>query len=838
MARLELKLKALCSEGRLKEAIHILLTTHNPHVEPRTYIQLLQTCIVKNALSEGKQIHLHINHNTTDFKLSTHTSLQCKLISMYDKCGSLEDARTVFDDMSEPNLSSWNTIVGAYRRHGLPREALKLFYQMQRTSVKPDSFTFSSILPACASTEALEPGMEIHRTIMESTFLSDAVVVNAVIDMYAKCGSMKKARQLFDKMPQRNVVSWNAIVFGYAHNGVIDEAWRLFQEMPQRNVISWNAVVAGYAHNGLLEKALEVINQMQLDGIKPNSATFAGILPACTQMGALEQGVEIHRRIRENGFLSDVVLGNTLIAMYAKCGSIQKARELFDQLPQQDVVSWNAIIAGYAQHGLVENALEIFSQMQGTDIQSDQFTFSSILSACTKTGSLEWGMEIHQRIIGSGLFSEVVAVNALIDMYAKCGRIKKARRLFDKMHDRNVVSWTTMIAGYALHGYGWDALKLFELMKHSGTNPNHVSFVCVLYACSHAGLVEEGCKYFCHITPKMDHYACMVDLLGRAGHLEEALNFIIKMPIIPDEVVWMCLFAACRSRKNIWLGEFVATLVFELDPKCASPYILLSNIYADVGRWDGVQKVRKMMKDKGIKKVPGFSWIEVHKMVHTFCVGDRSHPQTQGIYAMLENLSWEVKAAGYIPNTRLALNNVEELEKKLFLHPHSEMLAIAFGLLNTPPGTTIRVVKNLRVCGDCHTATKIMSKIVAREIVVRDANRFHHFEQGECSCGDYWKSQQRWTEKLKEAAKERRGKFEGNGKLHSKRYMHMSLCQALKLSICGINCESFSQRKKLRLENTTIVLSGLMRGRKNNLAKAFHKSSLKEAILLQNRSKI
>ncbi|XP_057863564.2 pentatricopeptide repeat-containing protein At4g21065 [Cryptomeria japonica] len=738
MADLKLKLRELCREGSLKEAMHILLSINKLHVDPSLYLQLLQTCIAKNALSEAKQIHLHINDNDTGFKLSTHTNLQSKLISMYDKLGSLQNARTVFDNMSEPTLSSWNTIIGAYRRHGFPQEALVLFHQMQQTSVKPDSFTLSSILPACASMEAVEKGMEIHRTIIESSFLSDVVVGNALVDMYAKCGRMHMARELFDKMPLRNVVSWNSIISRYAQNGVLDEALSLFEEMPERNVVSWNVVVAGYAQNGFLEKALEILTQMQMLGVKPNSATFSSILPACTQMGSLEQGVEIHRRILENGFLSDIVLSNTLIAMYAKCGSIRKAREVFDKLPNRDLVSWNAIIAGYAQHGLVERALEVFNQMQQADVQSDQFTVSSILSVCTKTGALERGVEVHQRVIESGLLSEVVAVNALIDMYAKCGKIQKARQLFEKMYDRNVISWTTMIAGYALHGYGKDSLELFELMKHSGIDPNHVSFVCVLYACNHAGLVDEGCKYFNHIIPNLDHYACMVDLLGRAGYLEEALNFIIKMPVKPDDVVWMGLFAACKSSKNLWLAEFVAEFVFELDPKSASPYVLLSNIYADLGRWDGVQKVRKTMKDRGIKKIPGYSWIEVCKMVHTFCVGDRSHPQTQEIYAVLETLSWEMKEAGYIPDTRPLLNDVDEVEKKLLLCPHSEMLAIAFGLLNTSPGTSIRVVKNLRVCGDCHATTKIISKIVAREIIVRDANRFHHFKDGECSCGDYW----------------------------------------------------------------------------------------------------
>ncbi|KAH9310398.1 hypothetical protein KI387_025433 [Taxus chinensis] len=607
---LNLNLTALCRGGRLKDALHILLTTHNPPVSSSTYFQLLQTCISKKTLSQGNQIHSHINQR--GFKFAKHKLLQNTLIRMYDKCGCLMDARQVFNQMTHRDIVSWTVIIAAYTRQGCPHEALTLFYQMQRTGIHPDGFAFASILPACAKIRALEDGINIHKSIIESGFLSDYVVASALVDMYVKCGSIQKARDLFDKMSERDVVSWTGMI-------------------------------AGYAQNGFVEIALETYKQMQLAGVKPDSTTFASILPACAKMGALEQGVDMHQSIMESGFLSNLVVANALVDMYAKCGSIHKAREVFDEMPRKDVFSWTAMIAGYAQNSFCK-----------------------------------------------------------------------------------------------------DALQLFEVMKLSGTYPDRVSLVCVLLACSHAGLVNEGCKYFSGmsdsfcITPTIDHYVCMVDLLGRAGYLEETLNFIIKMPIKPVVVVWRCLLGACKAHKNIGLGIFMATLLFELDPQNAATYVLLSNIYAEVGRWGEVQMVRKLMKDGGIKKIPGCSWIEDNKMVHAFSVGDRSHPQTQAIYAKLEKLSWEMKAAGYFPDSEHVLSDVEEEEKKYFLCYHSEMLATAFGLLNTPSGTTIRVVKNLRVCIDCHTATKFISKIVARQIVVRDATRFHHFKQGQCSCGDYW----------------------------------------------------------------------------------------------------
>ncbi|KAH9288068.1 hypothetical protein KI387_032185 [Taxus chinensis] len=759
-----LDLKAFCREGCFKEALHIILNTHNTPVDCNTYLQLLQTCIAKNALSQGKHMHSLITQR--GFSFATRTTFQNNLINMYLRCGSLVDARKVFDDMTERDVSSWNTIIAGYRRYGFPREALTLFHQMQHRGVQPDpltfasilpacaklraleqgmdihqsimergffsnvvvasalvdmyakcesihkarevfdkmpqrnvvswngmivgyaqngfvekaletfkqmqladvkpnSTTFASILPACAKMKALEQGMEIHQSIMERGILSDAVLANALVDMYAKCGSIHKAHELFDKMPkktvvswtvliagyaqngvleealrlfkempQRNVVSWTAMIAGYAQNGVLDEALRIFKEMPKRNVISWNAIIAGYAQNGFVEFALETFKQMQLADVKPNSTTFASILPACTQMVSLEHGMDIHQSIIESGLLSDIVVVNALLDMYAKCGSMLKAQELFDKMPERDGVSWNAMVTGYVQNGFVEKALEAFKKMQLAGLKPNPTTFSSILPACSKMGSLEQGIDIHQSIIESGFLSDIVITSALIDMYAKCGSIHKARQLFDKMPQRNVISWNAMIAGYAQNGFCKTALKMFELMRLSGTYPDHVSFACVLFACSHAGLVDEGCKYFkgmsdlyC-ITPIIDHYVCMVDLLSRADYLEEAVNFIIKMQTKPAVVMWRCLLGACRLHKNVRLGVFTASLLFKLDPKNAATYVLLSNMYAEVGRWGDVQKVRRLMKDRGIKKIPGCSWIEDHKRLRAFCVGDRSHPQT------------------------------------------------------------------------------------------------------------------------------------------------------------------------------------------------------------------
>ncbi|XP_057853782.1 pentatricopeptide repeat-containing protein At3g12770-like [Cryptomeria japonica] len=796
----------------VKEVLDILLVTHNPPENFSTYLQLSQTCFLKNALSQGKKMHSFIAHRR--FAFATSTIFHNKLIHMYVKSGSLEDARKVFDHMKDRDTISWNTIIAAYRRHGFPDEAVTLFHHMEETGFQPDRFTFASVFPACAQMGAFEQGMNIHKGIKDRGILADDVVATALVDMYAKCGNIDKARELFDRIPQKDGFTWTAMIGGYAQNGLvekaletfkqmqligvkpdsatfasilpacakmkaleegmdihqsikdrgilsdvvvatalvdmyakcgrIDKARELFDKMPQRNVISWNAMIAGYVQNGVVEKALEIFKQMQLVGVKPNSTTIASILPACAKMGALEQGMDIHQNIKDEAVLSSPAVATALVDMYGKCGSLDKARELFDRMPERDVFSWTAMVAGYAQNGFVEKALETFKQMRLAGVKPDSSTFASILPACAKMGALEQGMDIHQSIKDREILSDDTVATALVDMYAKCGSIDKARELFDEMPQKDVISWTVMVTGYAQNGFVEKALETFKQMQLAGVKPNSTTFACILCACSHAGLVDEGCTYFNQmsnpycITHTIDHYICIVDVLARAGYLEDTLNFIVKMPVKPVVIVWMCFLGACRSHVNLGLGLFTAMLLFEMDPKNAATYVLLSNIYAEVGRWAEVRMVRRLMRDRGIKKIPGCSWIEGQKMVHAFCAGDRSHPQTQEIYAKLEELSWEMRVAGYFSDSRHLLNDVEEEEKDLFLCHHSEKLAIAFGLLNTFPGTSIRVVKNLRVCADCHTATKFISRIVEREIVVRDVNRFHHFKQGECSCGDYW----------------------------------------------------------------------------------------------------
>jgi len=677
--------------------------------------------------------------------------------------------------MPERNVVSWTAMIVGYSQSGFCEESLKLFYQMQNSGTKPNSFTFNSVLSTCANLDDLEQSNHIYGQIIKMGFESDVSVSNALVNLNVKLGSIDRARQLFDNMPERDIYSWTTMVAGYAQSGRLEDARELFDKMPERNVVPWSAMISGYSQNDDCEDALNLFLQMQQAGVKPNESTLSSVLSACAGLAALEAGKQVHTYIIKRGLELDVFVGSALVDMYAKSGSMECANAAFSTSPETNVVLWNSMIAGHAQNGQVEDALEIFckmpernlvswnamiaaysqneqsqraldlfSQMQLDGWTPDQCTFTSVLSACANIAAMEQGKQAHAKVIEQRLVSDVFMGRALVDMYAKCGSIEDARHVFDKMPVRNVVSWTVMILGYALHGHGKTALLLFDEMQQAGMKPNHITFVGVLSGCSHSGLVEDGWHHFSSmnrdycLTPREEHYTCMVDLLCRAGRLDEAENFIKKMPFEPNSVVWLSLLSACKIYVNVELGQHAAQRLFELEAENPSTYVMLSNIYAAAGRWEDVAKVRELMKDRRIQKRPGCSWMEVKGKVHTFLVEDNLHPKREEIYKMLDTLTVQMKEAGYVPDTNHVLHDVEEELKEIFLSHHSEKLAIAFGLISTPLGTPIRIIKNLRVCGDCHIAIKFISKIVERQIVVRDATRFHHFKDGFCSCGDYW----------------------------------------------------------------------------------------------------
>ncbi|CAN0861748.1 Pentatricopeptide repeat-containing protein At5g66520 [Linum grandiflorum] len=441
----------------------------------------------------------------------------------------------------------------------------------------------------------------------------------------------------------------------------------------------------------------------------------------------------------------DTVTWNSMINGYMKCGQTQKATELFNQMPNKDTISWTTMISGYVQAGLDKEALEFFHEMQGAGKKLDKVTLTTALSACAQLGALDQGRWIHAHINRSGMQIDPILGCALIDMYAKCGDMEEALEMFDKMRGTKYVhAWTAIVFGFAIHGQGRDALTWFRKMKEDGIEPNPVTFTAILTACSYAGLVEQGKSVFksikeCHeLNPTIEHYGCMVDLLGRAGLLNEAKDLIKTMPVKPNAIIWGSLLKACKIHGNLELGKQIGELAIEMDPDHGGRYIQLANIHAAAKEWELAAKARRRMKEHGVSKLPGCSTISLNGTVHEFSAGDGSHPEADAIYSEWHRIAERLRQEGYKPATGELMMDLEDGEKEIVVSQHSEKLAVAFGLIRGKPGTVIRIFKNLRVCEDCHTAMKLISRVYEREIVMRDRVRFHCFRDGECSCSDYW----------------------------------------------------------------------------------------------------
>lgn len=521
------------------------------------------------------------------------------------------------------------------------------------------------------------------------------------------------------------------------------DSTQVFLETHFKSSTTWSSVISSLAQNEHPILALQFFREMLHNGVRPDDHIFPCATKACGILCDYRIGQSIHCFSLKIGFESDVFVGSSLVDMYAKCGKIEIARKLFDQMPERNVVSWSGMIYGYAQMGEDEEALRLFKLALGEGLDANDFTFSSVIRVCGNSTLLELGKQIHGLCLKTSYDSSSFIGSALISLYSKCGLVEGAYRVFDEVPVGNLGMWNAMLIACAQHGHTKKVFGLFKEMESVGMKPNFITFLCVLYACSHAGLVPEGKFYFDlmkkhGVEPGDQHYASLVDCLGRAGKLQEAVQVIKKMPMQPTESVWGALLTGCRIHRNTELADYVADRVFELGPVSSGVHVLLSNAYAAASRYQEAAKARKMLRDRGVKKETGLSWVEEGNKVHTFTAGDRSHSKSKEIYEKLDELGDYMEQAGYVADTNYVLQQVAGQEKSETIRYHSERLAIAFALITFPPERPIRVMKNLRVCGDCHNALKIISKCTKRVIIVRDNNRFHLFEDGKCSCGDYW----------------------------------------------------------------------------------------------------
>ncbi|XP_004300183.1 PREDICTED: pentatricopeptide repeat-containing protein At1g31920 [Fragaria vesca subsp. vesca] len=527
--------------------------------------------------------------------------------------------------------------------------------------------------------------------------------------------------------------------------GSMDYACSIFEQIEEPGSFVCNTMIKGHVKALNWDQALLVYCEMLESGVRPDNFTYPIVLKACAWLVAIEEGKQIHGHVFKLGLENDVFVQNSLISMYGKCGKVQLSRSVFEQLmDQKSVASWSAIISAHASLGLWSECLKLYGDMRREGLRAEESTLVSVLSACTHLGALNLGRCCHGYLLRNISALNVIVETSLIDMYVKCGCLEKGLSLFQKMIKKNRLSYTVVICGLAIHGHGREALELYSEMFREGLKPDDAVHVSVLSACNHAGLVEEGLqcfkrmKYEHEIQPKIEHYGCLVDLMGRAGRLEEAMQLINSMPIRPNDVIWRSLLSASRVHKNLGIGEIAAEKLFQLNMHNPSDYVVLSNLYAQAQRWDNVARIRTEMASKGLTQTPGSSLVEVRREVHKFVSQDMSHPQCKRIYEMIHQMEWQLRFEGYSADTTQVLLDVDEEERRERLKYHSQKLAIAFALIHTSQGSPIRIVRNLRMCSDCHTYTKFISIIYQRQITVRDRNRFHHFEDGICSCRDYW----------------------------------------------------------------------------------------------------
>eukprot|EP00250_Pteridium_aquilinum_P009902 c19016_g1_i1 orf=418-2880(+) len=691
-------------------------------LDGHVFVAVLKACIALEDFKEGKTVHAHI----VAYGLHADAFMGSFLVDMYVKCASLEEATIAFQGLPRRNVISWNALIAGYVNNGHEQIALHLFHELQQRDaalqgvhddidvedvVSPDFITYLHVLKACSSLVLLEQGQSVHADIIAKGIGLDLSVGNTLIDMYGKCGSIRDACIVFDALPIRNVVSWSVLISRHTQQGFGSEALKLFK-------------------------------QMQGEGIQPDNFTFVCALKACSMQGGLNEGKEIHKHVMVRGLESDDFIVSILVDMYSKCESCSDARNIFDRLPNPGLVTWNAMISGYVQYGEVQEALKLFHQMRQFGMGADQATYVSVLKACSSLGAFHQGLELHAEVVGNGFELDLFVSTTLIDLYSQSGNVEDSYRIFNRIVMPDVVSWNALIAACAQHNEYQLAVGCFQHMQNAGASPNHATLVCILSVCSHAGLVNEGCAHFKSmrdvngIVPTVELYDSMVDLLGHSGRLEEAEDLLETHPFAPNFTEWTSLLSSCRRHGDLGIARRCFDIFVTMDHANAAGYALMSNIYAHVGMHADAEEIELLRKYANAWKKPAKAYIELDTHVHEFSVGGEAHPQSKDIYAKLDELSIQMHEDGYKARVDLVLNADQDREKSLC--GHCEKLAIAFGLICTPSGTTLRVTKNLRVCVDCHNATKIISKIEMREIIITDAYRCHRFKDGDCSCKDHY----------------------------------------------------------------------------------------------------
>lgn len=691
-------------------------------VQSAMYVPLLHECVETVSLGAARAVHGHMVKTGTTADLFVATSL----VNVYMRCGASQDARKLFDQMPEKNVVTWTALITGYTLNSQPVAALEVFVEMLEAGRYPSHFTLGATLSACSALENVDMGKQVHGYTIKYGAESITSIGNALCRLYTKSGGLESAMRAFQRVPDKNVITWTTMISAYAED------------------------------ENCVELGLTLFLDMLKDGVMPNEFTLTSVMSLCGTRLDLDLGKQVQAFCFKIGCETNLPVKNSTMYLYLRKGETDEAMRLFEEMEDVSIITWNAMISGYAQimdaakddlHARSRgfHALKIFRDLRRSATKPDLFTLSSILSVCSAMMALEQGEQIHAQTIKTGFLSDVVVNSALVNMYSKCGCIEDATKAFVEMSTRTLVTWTSMISGYSQHGRPQEAIQLFEDMRFAGVKPNEITFVSVLSACSYAGLVGEAERYFnmmkeeYKIEPIVDHYGCMIDMFVRLGRLDDAFSFIKRTGFEPNEAIWSSLVAGCRSHGNVELAFYAADRLLDLKPKGVETYVLLLNMYISTGRWHDVSRVRKLMKQEDLGILRDRSWITIKDKVYFFRANDKAHKQSDELYQLLENLLEKAKAIGYEPYQNAELSDSEEDEKPAAgsLKHHSERLAVALGLLQTPPGATVRVTKNITMCRDCHSSIKFFSLLANREIIVRDSKRLHKFKDGRCSCGDF-----------------------------------------------------------------------------------------------------
>ncbi|KAF8716433.1 hypothetical protein HU200_026311 [Digitaria exilis] len=603
------------------------------------------------------------------------------------RLGLVDDALELAGRMAKsgpvPSLATWNTVLSGCSRHGRDREAFGVVRSMLEHGLVPDSSTMSSLLKSVANLGQLAQGMEAHCFFLRHQLEPDVYTGTAFVDMYAKCGRLDYAQKVFDALELRNLTTWNSLVAGYANAGQFDNALKLVEEMKRNkldpDITTWNGLITGYSMNGLSSHAVLLLRQINAIGLTPN------------------------------------------------------------------VVSWTSLISGSCHNGDYEGSFYFFNEMQKDDVQPTLVTMSVLLRACAGLALLKKGKELHCFALRRAHDHDMVVRTALIDMYAKAGSLTSAKQIFRRIQKNNLVSCNAMLTGLAAHGQGREAIALFHDMCNSGLKPDSITFTALLTACRSMELITEGWEYFDSmesrygVTPTVENYACMVDLLSRCGYLDEAMDFIKKSPFKSAASLWGALLTGCTVHGNLALAEVAARKLFKLEPYNSANYLQMVSLYEHEQMFDEAESLKYAMKARALDARPGWSWTQVEQSIHVFEVEGKPHPDTAEIYEELMRLIFQFRKTGYVPDTSCIAYNVPEEEKEKLLLSHTEKLAITYGLIHSDASRVpIRVIKNTRMCNDCHEVAKHISALCDRQIILRDADRFHHFTGGNCSCNDSW----------------------------------------------------------------------------------------------------